>query len=83
MSKTEDDRKLSASQRVELYIKKAIYSGALRPRERIIEEDIASRLKCSRGPVRSAAAQSSFIKHPTYATRWRASCPRILPIGLS
>src|SRR5437667_9744818 len=54
MSKTENDRKLSASQRVELYIKKAIYSGALRPRERIIEEDIASGLKCSRGRVREA-----------------------------
>jgi DNA-binding GntR family transcriptional regulator len=54
MAKTEKERKLSASQRVELHIKKAIYSGTLRPRERIIEEDIASRLKCSRGPVREA-----------------------------
>src|SRR4051812_30403729 len=54
MAKIENERKLSASQRVEHHIKKAIYSGALRPRERIIEEDIASRLKCSRGPVREA-----------------------------
>jgi DNA-binding GntR family transcriptional regulator len=54
MAKTDKDRKLSASQRVELHIKKAIYAGSLKPRERIIEEDIASRLKCSRGPVREA-----------------------------
>jgi DNA-binding GntR family transcriptional regulator len=54
MPKTEKDRKLSASQRVERHIKKAIYAGELRPRERIIEEDIASRLQCSRGPVREA-----------------------------
>ena len=54
MTKTEKDRKLSASQRVERHIKKAIYAGELRPRERIIEEDIASRLQCSRGPVREA-----------------------------
>jgi DNA-binding GntR family transcriptional regulator len=54
MGKTEKDRKLSASQRVERHIKKAIYSGELRPRERIIEEDIAARLRCSRGPVREA-----------------------------
>jgi len=54
MAKTEKDRKLSASQRVERHIKKAIYAGELRPRERIIEEDIAGRLQCSRGPVREA-----------------------------
>src|SRR5438477_11381939 len=54
MAKTDNERKPSASQRVELHIKKAIYSGALRPRERIIEEDIAGRLRCSRGPVREA-----------------------------
>ena len=54
MAKTENDRKLSACQRVERHIKKAIYAGELRPRERIIEEDIASRLQCSRGPVREA-----------------------------
>jgi DNA-binding GntR family transcriptional regulator len=45
---------LSASQKVELHIKEAIYSGALKPRERVIEEDIARRLHCSRGPVREA-----------------------------
>lgn len=45
---------MSASQRVERHIKKAIYAGELRPRERIIEEDIAGRLQCSRGPVREA-----------------------------
>ena len=54
MAKTDKDRKLSASQRVERYIKKAIYAGELRPRERLIEEDIAARLQCSRGPVREA-----------------------------
>src|SRR5438093_11966611 len=54
MAKTGTDQKLSASQRVELHIKKAIYAGELRPRERVIEEDIAHRLHCSRGPVREA-----------------------------
>jgi DNA-binding GntR family transcriptional regulator len=54
MTKTEKDRKLSASQRVERHIKKAIYAGELRARERIIEEDLAARLQCSRGPVREA-----------------------------
>lgn len=54
MVKNERDGKLSASQKAEQYIKKAIYSGALRPRERIIEDDVAQRLKCSRGPVREA-----------------------------
>src|SRR5437868_10101165 len=54
MAKTGIDQKLSASQRVELHIKKAIYAGELRPRERIIEDDVARRLKCSRGPVREA-----------------------------
>jgi DNA-binding GntR family transcriptional regulator len=54
MAKAEKDRKISASQRVERHIKKAIYAGELRPRERIIEEVIAARLQCSRGPVREA-----------------------------
>jgi len=54
MAKSDTEGKLSASQRVELYIKKAIYAGALRPRERIIEDDVAQRLNCSRGPVREA-----------------------------
>jgi len=46
--------KLSAGHRVEQHIKKAIYAGALKPRERIIEEELAHRLNCSRGPVREA-----------------------------
>jgi DNA-binding GntR family transcriptional regulator len=49
-----DVGKISASQKVERYIKKAIYAGALKPRERVIEEEIARRLSCSRGPVREA-----------------------------
>jgi DNA-binding GntR family transcriptional regulator len=44
----------SASERVEQYIRESIYSGVLKPRERIIEEDVAKQLKCSRGPVREA-----------------------------
>src|SRR6266851_9671818 len=54
ISAKEHETKLSASQKVELHIKEAIYSGALKPRERVIEEDIARRLHCSRGPVREA-----------------------------
>jgi DNA-binding GntR family transcriptional regulator len=46
--------KVSASQKVEQHIRNAIYAGALKPRERVIEEDIAQRMKCSRGPVREA-----------------------------
>jgi len=46
--------KRSATERVEAHIRQAIYSGKLRPRERVIEEDLAKQLKCSRGPVREA-----------------------------
>src|ERR1700760_3147212 len=44
----------TATERVEEHIRQAIYRGALKPRERIIEEDVANQLKCSRGPVREA-----------------------------
>src|ERR1700689_972438 len=47
-------RGLSASKRVEAHLRKAIHAGKLRPRQRIIEEDLASELKVSRGPVREA-----------------------------
>jgi len=45
---------VSASERVEQYIRQSIYTGALKPRERVIEENIATQLDCSRGPVREA-----------------------------
>ncbi len=44
----------STSQKVEAFIRKAIYEGRLKPRERIIEDDLARLLGCSRGPVREA-----------------------------
>ncbi len=44
----------STSQKVEAFIRNAIYEGRLKPRERIIEDDIAQQLGCSRGPVREA-----------------------------
>lgn len=44
----------SASVRVEQHIRQAIYNGVLKPRERVIEEDLAKQLDCSRGPVREA-----------------------------
>jgi DNA-binding GntR family transcriptional regulator len=47
-------RRLTATERVEEYIRHAIYRGTLKPRERVIEENVASYLKCSRGPVREA-----------------------------
>jgi DNA-binding GntR family transcriptional regulator len=47
-------RHLTATERVEEYIRNAIYRGALKPRERVIEEVVANALKCSRGPVREA-----------------------------
>jgi len=46
--------KVSASQKVETYIKQAIYDGHLHPRERIIESDLADHLDVSRGTVREA-----------------------------
>lgn len=54
MPKKNDRRRLSATERVEEYIRQAIYRGALKPRERIIEGDVAKHVKCSRGPVREA-----------------------------
>jgi DNA-binding GntR family transcriptional regulator len=45
---------LSTSQKVENFIRSAIYEGRLKPRERLIEDDIARRLGCSRGPLREA-----------------------------
>jgi DNA-binding GntR family transcriptional regulator len=45
---------MSATERVEHHIRQAIYSGRLKPRERLIEEDLAKELECSRGPVREA-----------------------------
>ena len=47
-------RKASASRKVEDFIKNALYTGRLAPRERIIEEDVARQLGVSRGPVREA-----------------------------
>jgi DNA-binding GntR family transcriptional regulator len=47
-------RHLTATDRVEEYIRNAIYRGDLKPRERVIEEVVANALKCSRGPVREA-----------------------------
>ncbi len=46
--------KISASQKVEDHIKQAVYTGQLKPRERIIEDDLARRLGVSRGTVRES-----------------------------
>ena len=48
------ERGVSASKRVEAHLRKAIHAGKLRPRQRIIEEDLAQELEVSRGPVREA-----------------------------
>jgi DNA-binding GntR family transcriptional regulator len=48
------ERGVSASKRVEAHLRKAIHAGKLRPRQRIIEEDLARELDVSRGPVREA-----------------------------
>jgi DNA-binding GntR family transcriptional regulator len=48
------DRDLPATQRVEAHLRKAIFAGKLRPRQRIIEGDLADELSVSRGPVREA-----------------------------
>ena len=44
----------SATERVEAYVRQAIYSGVFKPRQRLTEESLASALKCSRGPIREA-----------------------------
>lgn len=44
----------STTDRVERHLREAILSGELRPRERVIEDDVAAELQCSRGPVREA-----------------------------
>jgi len=54
MSSKKANSRTSATERVEQYIRQSIYSGALKPRERLIEEDLAKQLDCSRGPVREA-----------------------------
>jgi DNA-binding GntR family transcriptional regulator len=51
---TSSERGISASKRVEAHLRHAIHAGKLRPRQRIIEEDLAQELKVSRGPVREA-----------------------------
>src|SRR6202034_272602 len=51
---TQPERGVPASQRVETHLRKAIHAGKLRPRQRIIEEDLARELEVSRGPVREA-----------------------------
>src|ERR1700689_4342469 len=48
------ERGVSASKRGEEHLRHAINAGKLRPRQRIIEEDLAKELKVSRGPVREA-----------------------------
>jgi DNA-binding GntR family transcriptional regulator len=52
--RTKAERSISASKRVEAHLRQAIHAGKLRPRQRIIEEDLAKELKVSRGPVREA-----------------------------
>lgn len=49
-----EQRGVSARKRVEAHLRNAIYAGKLRPRQRIIEEDLAKELEVSRGPVREA-----------------------------
>jgi DNA-binding GntR family transcriptional regulator len=48
------ERGISASKHVEAHLRHSIHAGKLRPRQRIIEEDLAKELKVSRGPVREA-----------------------------
>jgi DNA-binding GntR family transcriptional regulator len=45
---------VSATRRVEGHLRTAIHTGKLRPRQRIIEEDLAHEFNLSRGPVREA-----------------------------
>ncbi len=47
-------KSVPASRRVEAHLRKALHAGKLRPRQRIIEQDLARELGVSRGPVREA-----------------------------
>src|ERR1039458_4246760 len=51
---SQSERGIPASQRVETHLRKAIHAGKLRPRQRIIEEDLARELDVSRGTVRES-----------------------------
>jgi DNA-binding GntR family transcriptional regulator len=76
--------KLSASQKVEQYIKGAVLQGSLKPRERIIEEDIARRLGCSRGPVREGLLRLQrdglIVNIPRRGTFVRDISPEIVEV---
>ena len=50
----ERSKAIPATQRVEGHLRKAIATGKLLPRQRVIEEHIAQKLAVSRGPVREA-----------------------------
>jgi DNA-binding GntR family transcriptional regulator len=45
---------IPASKRAEAHVRKAIHAGKLRPRQRVIEGDLARELNVSRGPIREA-----------------------------
>jgi len=47
-------RRISPTERAEAYLRQAIFSGLLKPRQRLTEELLAAELKCSRGPIREA-----------------------------
>ena len=49
-----DSTAQSATERVEAYVREAIYAGIFKPRQRLTEESLAEKLKCSRGPIREA-----------------------------
>jgi DNA-binding GntR family transcriptional regulator len=46
--------RISPTERAEAYLRNAIFSGLLKPRQRVTEEILAAELKCSRGPIRDA-----------------------------
>ena len=47
-------KRTSPTERAEVYIRKAIFSGLFKPRQRLTAETLAAELKCSRGPIREA-----------------------------
>jgi DNA-binding transcriptional MocR family regulator len=62
---------LLPTERVEECIRQAIYRGELKPRERVIEEDLAKHLSCSRGPVREAMQrlERDVLNHDSRSAR--------------
>jgi len=76
----------SSSCTAETYLRNAIIAGQFRPRQRIIEQDVADRLNVSRGPVREALRRLEcdglVVTTPRHGTFVRDTTPSEIGIVL-